>query len=169
MECPKRAQHHQPRQSWTRSTNSVPAWEKRFCLEVGGMQWKYFLKAKRYTSLFTNVMEWEDSAGKESFQQAKSRFWAKNGGLPCKFLPLPNPDMYIDKIDWNAKLDPQLLAELEAARRQVEEYKEENAPVLLSEIRATGWDEDCEEWHKPLVITGMIVGDKESSGDDKKN
>ncbi|KAJ9139649.1 hypothetical protein P3X46_030362 [Hevea brasiliensis] len=139
-------------------TDFVPAWEKRFGLDMGGMKWKNFFYPKQDASKFTKIMEWYDSAGKESFQQAKKRFWAKNR-LPCKLFPLPSPDMYIDQINWNAKLDPQLFLDLEEARRQVQDHKEGNDCISLADIKPTGWDVDCEEWHKPLVLTGMIVGD----------
>ncbi|XP_052173961.1 uncharacterized protein LOC127789187 [Diospyros lotus] len=91
---------------------TVPNWEKRFCYEVGRMPWKKFLDSKRFITLFKDVLNWNDTAGEEAFHDAKERYWAKINGLPCD-IPLPDPDMYIDKIDWNAPIDPELMLDLE--------------------------------------------------------
>lgn len=91
---------------------SVPAWEKEFCFVIGRMRWKDFLKAKKNVGELDKVMRWDDSAGKECFDIGKSRFWARTGGSPCNLL-LPGPDMYIDKVDWNTKIDPQLVMQLD--------------------------------------------------------
>ena len=93
---------------------SVPSWEKKFCFVVGSMPWIRLLEAKKNISKFDNVMKWDDSAGKKAFHDAKRRFWAKFNGFPCN-IPLPDPDIYIDKIDWDSKIDPQLLLDVEVA------------------------------------------------------
>ncbi|KDP22124.1 hypothetical protein JCGZ_25955 [Jatropha curcas] len=163
-----RRQHHQQQQREKNNTRPIPAWEKQFCFAVGGIRWQDFLRAKKYASEFTKIMEWDDSAGKESFYNAKSRFWAKNGGLPFK-TPLPSPDIYIDRIDWTAKLDSQLLLDLEKARiYQVRDYEKETEKdrVLLKDIKPTGWDIDFQDWNKPVLLIGMIVGDKGTSDGD---
>ncbi|KAF8395768.1 hypothetical protein HHK36_019719 [Tetracentron sinense] len=55
-----------------------------------------------------NVVQWNDSASEEAFHNAKKRFWAEINGLPHD-VPLPDPDMYIDEVDWNSEIDPELL------------------------------------------------------------
>ncbi|KAK1357836.1 hypothetical protein POM88_051092 [Heracleum sosnowskyi] len=40
--------------------------------------------------------------------------------LPCGH-PLPDPDMYIDNIDWNAEIDPGLIADMEKENRYPDE------------------------------------------------
>ncbi|KAK7834767.1 hypothetical protein CFP56_024119 [Quercus suber] len=85
-----------------------------FCFEVGSMPWIRLLEAKKNISKFDKVMKWDDSAGKKAFHNAKRRFWAKFNGFPCN-IPLPDPDIYIDKIDWDSKIDPQLLLDVEVA------------------------------------------------------
>ncbi|GFY84729.1 hypothetical protein Acr_03g0015030 [Actinidia rufa] len=65
--------------------SSVPSWEKKFCTVVGSIPWR-----KRHS------------------KNAKNRFWAEINGLPCD-ISLPDPDIYIDQIDWNSKVDPELV------------------------------------------------------------
>lgn len=58
------------------------------------------------------MLNWDGSAAKEALQNAKERFWALINDLPCD-NPLPDPDLYIDEIDWNPQMDPELMAELD--------------------------------------------------------
>lgn len=60
-----------------------------------------------------SVLNWDDSAGKEAFQNAKERFWAHINDFPCH-ISLPDPDIYIDEINWNAHIDPELITDLES-------------------------------------------------------
>ncbi|CAI9765648.1 unnamed protein product [Fraxinus pennsylvanica] len=62
----------------------VPSWEKEFCKVIG----------------------------EEAFSNAKKRFWAKSQGLPCD-ASLPDPDLYIDEINWSSEIDPEVQLELE--------------------------------------------------------
>ncbi|XP_015571331.2 uncharacterized protein LOC8274329 [Ricinus communis] len=151
-----RRNHHQRAHNRNYCENPAPKWEKDFCFEVGGMKWKDFLKRKAYTSYYPKVLQWDNSAGKESFINAKNRFYAEINKSPCKTELLPNPDMYVDEIDWDAKLDPQLFLGLEDARN----YKPCEEVVPLDGIKPTGWDVDSCDWNKPVVLTGMIVGHK---------
>ncbi|XP_021609679.1 bifunctional endo-1,4-beta-xylanase XylA [Manihot esculenta] len=59
-----------------------------------------------------NVLNWDDSAGEEAFQNAKKRFWAEINGLTSE-ISLPDPDKYVDNIDWNPDIDPELITDLE--------------------------------------------------------
>lgn len=113
---------------------NIPYWEKRFVSSVGSLSWKKFLEAKKFTHLYDNIMRWDDSAGEKAFQTAKDRFYSNFHGLPCD-VELHNPDLYIDKIDWNAGVDHDLIRHLESE------------PVVP------------DSQHEPVVIFGDILPD----------
>ncbi|XP_022153948.1 uncharacterized protein LOC111021336 isoform X2 [Momordica charantia] len=108
--------------------------------------------------LYDSVVKWNDSAGEEAFHNAKSRFWAKINGLPCD-ISMPDPNIYIDEIDWNCSVDPDLLLDLE---------REPNPPVvregdeviaglyealgLYQSYSGTGWGEAEEDFQKPNAV-----------------
>ncbi|CAL0317094.1 unnamed protein product [Lupinus luteus] len=92
---------------------TVPQWEKMFCSKIGGVPWKKLVEAKKYLSLHENVMKWDDSACIEAFDNAKKRFLASIKGLPCD-ISLPDPDIYIDNIDWNSTVNDEVIMELES-------------------------------------------------------
>ena len=148
---------------------SVPSWEKRFCFVVGSMPWSRLLDAKKYISESDKVMKWNDSAGRKAFHSAKSRYWAKINGLPCKFS-MPNPDIYIDNIDWDSKVDPQLFLDLEVAKEEKNNNVIDNSCQLILDqpIKPTGWDISCSDIIFNKSLTGMIVGDC-GVGENNKN
>lgn len=120
--------------SWERSPSgnrqqTVPSWERRFCTVVGSLPWRNILDAKKFIHLYDNVLKWNDSAGEEAFINAKNRFWAHINGLPCQ-IPSPDPDIYNDKIDWNANVDPQLILDLES-EPIAPENQEKAEPVVI--------------------------------------
>ncbi|MBA0577268.1 hypothetical protein Golob_024687 [Gossypium lobatum] len=45
----------------------LPAWEKKFCIEVGAMPWERFVEAKKSLNEHDKVFEWDDSAGLIAF------------------------------------------------------------------------------------------------------
>ncbi|KAL8172153.1 hypothetical protein V2J09_023957 [Rumex salicifolius] len=92
--------------------DSVPSWEKKFCESICLIPWHKLLEAKKFMHLYDNVIRWNDTAAEEAFKNAKSRYWAEMNGLPCN-VKLPDPDTYIDKVDWNSNVDPELLLDLE--------------------------------------------------------
>ncbi|EXC10464.1 hypothetical protein L484_008631 [Morus notabilis] len=94
--------------------DNVPSWEKRFCCVIGSVPWRKLVAAKKFMSCHSNILDWDDSAVEEAFQNAKWRFWAEMNGLTCD-VSLPDPDIYIDKIDWNPVIDPELMKELDQA------------------------------------------------------
>lgn len=96
--------------------DNVPMWEKKFCYLVGRMPWKKVLSTKNFMNCHnnSNVLSWDDSAGEEAFVTAKKRFWEEINGLSSE-TQLPNPDMYIDEIDWNPSIDPDLAREIDKA------------------------------------------------------
>ncbi|XP_051149518.1 uncharacterized protein LOC127264141 [Andrographis paniculata] len=89
------------------------AWEKDFCKVVGSLDWETFLHMKKFTHLYSDVLNWDDSAGEEAFYNAKNRYWAQINGRPCD-APLPDPDLYIDKISWDSETDSELAADIES-------------------------------------------------------
>ncbi|KAM7490954.1 hypothetical protein LguiA_033875 [Lonicera macranthoides] len=141
----------------------IPAWEKEFCLKIGLFKWEAFLEAKKFIHLETRVINWDDSACKEAFDNAKSRFYAQINKLPCE-IPLPDPDMYIDNLDSSSHA-----ATYEDDTSEIEESDEESnvemndskypAEVAIEDIKATGWDGwDEEKYEQGNPLTGMIVG-----------
>ena len=92
-------------------------------------------------------MNWDDSAVREAFHNAKYRFWAAMNDLPCS-ISLPDPNIYIDDIDWNSSVDPELILDLERdATVPNKEQKDEvvvilGSPFLLNQpFSCTGWGE----------------------------
>ena len=127
----------------------MPLWEKKFCASIGAVPWRKLIEVKRYMSLHPNVVNWNDSAVKEAFDNAKSRFWAEINGIPCD-IPLPDPNIYIDDVDWNATIDPELYLDVEreaVAHRNIEEKGQEavilSSSFLLSHsFSGPGWGDE---------------------------
>lgn len=91
--------------------------------------------------LHNNVVQWNDSAGEEAFSNAKKRFYAEINGLPCD-ISLPDPNKYIDQVDWNSVIDPKLLSDLEHGRSvDVEEEGRVifGSMLLNQSFGCTGW------------------------------
>ncbi|XP_020590136.1 uncharacterized protein LOC110031329 [Phalaenopsis equestris] len=118
------------------SCNSVPPWEIKFCSQI---PWGKFCEDKKLTHLFENVLNWDDSAGKESFDNAKARYWAEINGLHCD-IPFPNPDMYIDVVDQDAFLDPRLVEDLYKPPPLPPPTHKEFPDYNSIKIIPTGWD-----------------------------
>lgn len=140
----------------------MPLWEKKFCATIGSVPWGKLLEGKRYMYLHDNVIKWDDSAVKEAFDNAKNRFWAEINGFPFD-IPLPDPNMYLDDVDWDASVDPELFLDLEReAQVSSSEEKGEEVVILGSSLilnqsysgpgwGPTGWgdEEEKEEVTKP--------------------
>lgn len=130
---------------------TVPSWEKKFCTSVGFIPWRKLLETKSSMYLYDNIVKWNDSAGEEAFHNAKNRFWAAINKLPCD-ITLPDPDIYIDEVDWNSQIDPELLRDLEReSKASGEEDKMESGVILGSAILSnqsfscTGWGDEEED------------------------
>ncbi|KAA8518094.1 hypothetical protein F0562_015568 [Nyssa sinensis] len=146
--------------TWTRSQNrkpplgswqpTVPSWEKKFCTLVGSVPWRKLLETKKIMHLYDNVVKWNDSAGEEAFQNAKNRYWAEINGLPCD-ISVPDPNIYIDEIDWNSSIDPELLLDLERdfvvpdGVEKDEKVVILDQPLLWNQFSCTGWGEAEED------------------------
>ncbi|XP_058756612.1 uncharacterized protein LOC131629830 [Vicia villosa] len=138
--------------------STVPAWEKKFCASVGSVPWEKLIEGKNNMFIYSNVANWEDSAVKEAFDNAKNRFWAEINGFPCD-IPLPDPDMHIDDVDWDASSDPELYLELdrvEEARRNMKEKRKENEILgnsfLLNQASGSGRGPGPSAWEGKKVI-----------------
>ncbi|CAN4080643.1 unnamed protein product [Withania somnifera] len=108
---PSPPSHYNQSQSQAIQENSVPSWEIDFC-RAAGIPWHKVVSAKKYMYCYDNVVKWDDSAGEEALNDAKRRYWAEISGLPPRSPP-PNPDVYIDKIDWDSTIDPELILDLD--------------------------------------------------------
>ncbi|KAK6141532.1 hypothetical protein DH2020_024724 [Rehmannia glutinosa] len=164
-----------PDSQWVRPVPAIPSWEKEFCYKIGLFKWENFLEAKKNTWLDEKVMDWNDSAAKEAFDNAKNMFFANinnNGRLSQEKAnttynsQLPSPDLYIDEINWDDDGDHQvnqeILREIEMA--SVKDLQMcSNIPILDMKPTATGWEDDdgVEKvyFSSGKVLTGLIVGD----------
>jgi hypothetical protein len=161
---------------------TVPKWEKKFCTSVGAVPWSKLLETKRNMYMYDNIVQWNDSAGEEAFHNAKNRFWAEINDFPCN-IPLPDPDTYIEEIDWNSKIDPELLLDLEKEPNIPNEMKKSEEVVILGDsvlnpafsYSCTGWgdaeenfqkaDEDEKFWEKDYVHNDGDTKDKSQGWD----
>ncbi|XP_077242554.1 uncharacterized protein LOC143883075 [Tasmannia lanceolata] len=174
---PPRSQIRRPPQGCWQPT--VTSWEKKFCSSVCSISWKQLCETKDLMSYYENIAQWNDSSGEEAFHNAKARFWAEINGLPCD-ISLPNPDIYIDEIDWNSNIDPELLLDLDKKPlAPSDEEKNEKLgwdPFNLSNfpIPCTGWGDDedpvhnspAESFNYPFPCTGW--GDAEDPVNDSR-
>lgn len=126
----------------------VPLWEKKFCTDACSIPWGKLCEAKKLMSLYTNIVDWDDSAAFEAFKDAKDRFCAAYHGQPC-YIPLPDPDMYIDVVNPDEYIDPELVADLERSRRHAPR-RDSTAP--------DGWDSFIFA-DKPVPATGWGDGE----------
>ncbi|KAG2262491.1 hypothetical protein Bca52824_069570 [Brassica carinata] len=151
---------------------SVPAWEKDFCAKVGSVPWSKVLEAKRFMHLYERVVQWDDSAGEDAFNKAKSHYWAEINGVSCD-LPLPDPDVYIDDVDWDAGVDTELVLDLERGPDpgREEEGGEEHVVILdalflSGQYSGQGWGTG---WGDAEGINEEnVVGKPENSWDDQR-
>ncbi|XP_050230381.1 uncharacterized protein LOC126679405 [Mercurialis annua] len=132
---------------------TVPAWEKRFCSSVGLVPWRKLLETKKFMYLYENVVQWNDSAVEEAFNNAKIRFWAEINGFPCD-ISLPDPDIYIDEIDWSSDISSELYLDLDREPKYPAETdkKEEviifGSSLLNQSFSCIGWGEAEEDLQK---------------------
>ncbi|RRT85808.1 hypothetical protein B296_00001101 [Ensete ventricosum] len=148
----------------------VPSWVKKFYNDACGIKLKTLCEHQRYASMYKNVLEWDDSAGLEAFQNAKARFFAQYHDRPCD-IPLPDPDMYIDEVDHDAPVDPELVADLEKQPSESTDVQSV-APGLsnywdmcgVEAIQPTGWDDEVEPEPKRQDIKDGVGNSWNDSG-----
>ncbi|XP_058742395.1 uncharacterized protein LOC131614873 [Vicia villosa] len=156
--------------------STVPLWEKKFCTTVGAVSWGRLLEGKRYMESHSDVMKWDDSAAKQAFHDAKNRFWADINGFCCD-IPLPDPDMYIDEVDWDACVDHELYLDLdreEEARDKIIEKSQEETVIVDNylgnwELTPTGWGDEEEEVTKPQEPSYGAEGWGSSNHENQEN
>jgi hypothetical protein len=107
---------------------------------------------KKFLHVHDNVVKWNDSAGEEAFHNAKKRFFAKMHDLPCD-ISLPNPDLYIDEVDWDSKIDPELFLDLERGYSIPPPSENHETVIIFGDslyynegISAAGWGENEENY-----------------------
>uniref|UniRef100_M1DIM2 Uncharacterized protein n=1 Tax=Solanum tuberosum TaxID=4113 RepID=M1DIM2_SOLTU len=146
----------------------IPFWEKEFCLKNSSFKsWKNFLRYKENTRFYYEILNWDDSAGEKAFYDSKNKFNDEFRNLPFDNLELQNLDLYIDEIDWNPKIDTNLLEELEfALMMKKKETDLVQVRTLIKEIVPSSWDVDDDVYKNGL--TGIIVGDHSKSGEGVK-
>ncbi|XP_073224258.1 uncharacterized protein [Cicer arietinum] len=105
--------------------DGIPLWEKKYCTLMGRVPWQKIVDSKKLIYCHNNVLNWKDSAAEEAFQNAKKRYWDKINSLPCD-ISLPDPDAYIEQIDWNPCIDPELIKELDKAFFTLPDEEQEN-------------------------------------------
>ncbi|KAG5043303.1 hypothetical protein GLYMA_03G132800v4 [Glycine max] len=149
--------------------STVPAWERKFCTSIGSVPWRKLVESKKYMHLFEHVVNWDDSAGKEAFDNAKTRYWAEINGVPCNISP-PDPNIFIDEVDWNATVDPQLILDVETELAKVpnEELRKNDHEIVMiggalflneQKLPCTGWDDDyAAEGPKPFDPNSAVQG-----------
>lgn len=134
--------------------DNVPMWEKKFCYLVGRMPWKKVLSTKTFMHCHSNILSWDDSAGKDAFDNAKKRFREELNGLPSA-SGLPNPDMYNDEIDWNPYIDSELVRDLDRSY-----FNPDDKYYLPSEHSSkgnNGWQgNDNNPWEEAQVQTSEV-------------
>ncbi|PIN10482.1 hypothetical protein CDL12_16933 [Handroanthus impetiginosus] len=144
----RRSQNRKPPRGFWQPT--VPSWEKEFCKVVGSLDWETLLQMKKFMHLYDNIINWNDSAGEEAFRNAKKRYWAEIHGISCD-ISLPDPDLYIDKINWDSEIDPGSLPDPESIPVNPN-VDEDHDPVVIfgdslmptQEFSPTGWGDDEE-------------------------
>ncbi|KAL9232608.1 hypothetical protein vseg_007700 [Gypsophila vaccaria] len=137
--------------------------EERFCATVGGVSWQDVVQNQKYMYQHAKILEWNDSAVKEAFRDAKNRFWANIHGQPCD-NKLPDPDIFIDEINWDSTVDPKLLSDLENRELDSSSETEQSdggviigipSVIIQSDFTPTGWgdaeyvtpQQECRERH----------------------
>lgn len=118
------------------------------------------MEMKSCMHLYDNVLQWNDSAAEEAFHNAKARFYANMNGLPCD-IPMPDPNMYIDEIDWDSQNDPELELELDHDPLVPNEDERTESVVIFGNslvsnqgFSSTGWG-DTEEGLKKVTNSSM--------------
>lgn len=149
--CSRPRSHNNRRSSFGWQPSS---WEKKFCANAG-VPWQKVLETKKYMYQDDKVLQWNDSAVKEAFLNAKERFRAKIHGQPCD-IKLPDPNIFIDEINWesHSNVDPELIMDLEKREPDVpcESEKRDGGvvvgiPVVQEQylVAPTGWGDVAEE------------------------
>lgn len=145
---------------------TVPSWEKKFCTSICKVPWNKIVDAKKYLHCHENVVNWDDSAAKEAFDDAKMRYYAETHGLPCE-IEMPGPDKYIDEIDWDCQIDQDLLHDLVKKPVDVDTVRKRENIVIFGDsflqdqgFSSTGWGDGVEESKENPKISSNVDEDK---------
>ncbi|CAM0913329.1 unnamed protein product [Alopecurus aequalis] len=143
----------------------VPLWEREFCRYVGGgISWQKFCENKQSAYMYIHIEQWDDSGALENFQKIKSRFWSNYHAQPSD-IPLPDPDLYIEKVDHSCEVDPELVADLDKAKLPFEANNEfALAANNKSQNQSGNWDVYLEKsvevnkWEEEYSKSNMGLG-----------
>ncbi|KAL0541674.1 hypothetical protein IC582_021729 [Cucumis melo] len=132
--------HDPPLERWR---DGIPLWEKKFCKEIGCVPWGKIIDSKNFIYCHTNVANWDDSACEEAFHNAKRRYWAEINGHQSDIY-LPDPDKYIEQIDWSPDMDSKMIEELDWAYhtpniKQREEVDWSYHPPIMKQHEELDW------------------------------
>ncbi|XP_050376521.1 uncharacterized protein LOC126793929 [Argentina anserina] len=123
------------------------SWEEQLYLSVGKELWEKLSDSNnKCIYLYQNVARWNDSAGREAFDNAKTRFLAKIKDVP-RNVPSPDPDAYIDEIDWSDSSNVEVILEEEenSEWRNEGDFVLEGFEVLYPSF-CVGWGPEI--WYK---------------------
>lgn len=141
------------------------ALEKEFCQYLSSIPWGRLCHTQKYTYIYKSILQWDDSGALESFQSARSRFNAEYSGEPCD-NPLPDPDMYIDQIDHDCIIDPELIADIEKELVPPETTKTRHRTGTCT----NGWDSvECTDRLVPATTGWESWGDSADKDKEKDN
>ena len=121
--------------------------------------------------MYPTIVEWNDSEGEEAFQNAKARYWAEINRLPCP-VPLPDPDMYIDNVDYNAALDPEMVEDLYKQPPPSQDEGEkgivwDSFQFTTETVPVTGWGDE-EDGEPTIYATESIQIQPSGWGDEEE-
>ncbi|CAK8564980.1 unnamed protein product [Lathyrus sativus] len=146
--------------------DGIPLWEKKYCTLSGCVAWKKIIDSKELIYCHQNVLDWKDSGAEEAFQNAKKRYWAKFKNLPCD-ISLPDPDAYIEHVDWNPCIDPELIMEIDNAHFSIPDEEEQDGEEQENAIKnkRTKISVDGEDpWESAAKSLGRTVENIEVQG-----
>ncbi|CAI9103548.1 OLC1v1002051C1 [Oldenlandia corymbosa var. corymbosa] len=162
--------------------------EKIFCDVIGLFDWETFVDMKKFLHLHDRVLQWDDAAGEEAFRSVKDRFYSlvtlfvhQNKRFPNRdevISGLHPPDdinswadKYIDEIDWDAEVGPELLDDdpdelLDMVSQLVDTTTRKRSP----EEHVVEFGDEFYEDHGFSIGRGKdFEGDLKESGNPKKS
>ncbi|KAI5410662.1 uncharacterized protein LOC127085697 [Lathyrus oleraceus] len=146
--------------------DGIPLWEKKYCTLSGCVAWQKIVDSKELIYCHQNVLDWKDSGAEEAFQNAKKRYWAKIKNLPCD-ISLPDLDAYIEHVDWNPCIDPELIKEIDNAHFTIpdeEEQDEEEQENALNNKRTKISADGEDPWESAAKSLGRTVENNKVQG-----
>ncbi|KAJ3681067.1 hypothetical protein LUZ60_015556 [Juncus effusus] len=150
-------------QSHVSGSTSCLSTEKEFILYLTSIPWWRLRDAQKFKRTYKNIDEWDDSGALESFRTARSRFETLHYRTEITVPQLPDPDMFIDRIDHDLVIDRETMEEIERALKPVE-----TAELARTGFGTSGW-ESLEFAEKSIPVSGWESwGDNEEKEKEKE-